>query len=252
LQLRINLLEYFLDLPPPPPPGPLPGAQKPSDSLPPPEPWSASPEYLIGAPGELVIVDLTDPVVDVDAACVLFDTCLSLFLAQTACGKIITLDEAHNYLLKGNAAAEQFTDKLLKSIREQRHIGTRIVIATQEPTLDTSLLDLCSITMVHRCSSPAWFEDLKKHVVGIYLNQTGKSDGEVDMGVNSRDRELMSKIVGLQLGESFLFCPTAVIGIGKAGEVTKMVERFVKFRTRKRITADGGRTKVADSEGALE
>ncbi|KNG47670.1 purine-cytosine permease fcy21 [Stemphylium lycopersici] len=71
--------------------------------------------------GEVLIVDLTDLVVDVDAACVIFDTCRSIFLAQTPGGKIVALDEAHNYLLRKNTAAGQFTDRLLKTIREQRH-----------------------------------------------------------------------------------------------------------------------------------
>jgi hypothetical protein len=217
LKLRMDLLESFLNL----------------RDL-------ESPDYLIGAPGELVIVDLTDPVVDVDMACVMLDTCLSIFLAQTPGGKIVALDEAHNYLLAENAAAKQFTDKLLKSIREQRHLGTRIVIATQEPTLDTSLLDLCSITMVHRCTSPAWFEVLKKHVAGLYLSSI--EGGEV--GQKSIDSALFAKIVALNLGESLLFCPTGAMKM-ECEEVKRMLDEYVTLRTRKRITADGGSTKVA-------
>lgn len=223
LQLRIDLLESFLDL----------NTESPTQ------------DFLVGAKGELVIVDLTDPVVDVDAACVLFDTCLSIFLAQTPFGKIVALDEAHNYLLGENAAAKQFTGKILKSIREQRHQGTRIVIATQEPTLDTSLLDLCSITMVHRCTSPAWFEVLKKHVAGMYLNNMEPEGGKATAGSKSAGRILFRRIVELQLGESLLFCPTAAMRVVD-GEVSRMMEQFVTFRTRKRITADGGRTRLAD------
>jgi hypothetical protein len=217
LKLRMDLLESFLDL------------RKPK-----------SPDYLIGAPGELVIVDLTDPVVDVDIACVLLDTCLSIFLAQTPGGKIVALDEAHNYLLADNAAAKQLTGKLLKSIREQRHLGTRIVIATQEPTLDTSLLDLCSITMVHRCTSPAWFEVLKKHIAGLYLS----SIEGADVGRKSIDSTLFGKIVALNLGESLLFCPTGAMNMEGEG-IKRMLDGYVTLRTRKRITADGGSTKVA-------
>jgi hypothetical protein len=234
LQLRIDLLESFLDLKPKP---------KFKDD-PSPDLWSAGPDFLVGAPGELVIVDLTDPVVDVDAACVLFDTCLSIFLAQTTSRKIVALDEAHNYLLGDNAAAKQFTGKILKGIREQRHQGTRIVIATQEPTLDTALLDLCSITMVHRCTSPAWFEVLKKHLAGMYLNNMEVAGGKATDGGKPTDRILFRRIVELQLGESLLFCPTAATSVVD-GEVKRMVDGFVTFRTRKRITADGGRTRLA-------
>jgi hypothetical protein len=235
LKLRMDLLESFLDI-------------KPKDTPPGngPSKWIKSPDYLTGKPGELLIIDLTDPVVDVDAACVLFDTCLSIFLSQTGCGKIVALDEAHNYLLKGNAAADQFTGKLLKSIREQRHQGTRIVIATQEPGLDTSFLDLCSITMVHRCTSPAWFDVLKKHLAGLYLQGAVSEEDQAlkDTG-KSRDRTLFQQIVGLELGESLLFCPTAAINVN-GNSIGRMLDDFIRFRTRKRVTADGGRTRLAD------
>jgi hypothetical protein len=237
LALRLSLLESFLDLEPQEPLEPLTRWRTFRT-------WSPSPDYLVGAPGELVIIDLTDPVVDVDSACVLFDTCLSIFLTQTSCAKIVALDEAHNYLLSDNAAAKQFTGKLFKSIREQRHQGTRIVIATQEPTLDTALLDLCSITIVHRCSSPAWFQVLKKHIAGLYLDgDEGKTQDESG-STKASERALFRRIVELKLGESLLFCTTAVVGV-KDGELQRMVDGFVKFRTRKRTTADGGRTHLA-------
>jgi hypothetical protein len=251
LQLRIDLLESFLDVPPRPkkPPtskkskGPSTTAPTRFGNIKPAIQWSKSPDYLIGAPGELIIVDLTDPVVDVDMACVLFDTCLSIFLAQTSCGKIVALDEAHNYLVQDNAAAKQFTGRLLKTIREQRHLGARMVIATQEPTLDTSLLDLCSITMVHRCTSPAWFEVLKKHVAGLYLSSAEGASG-TETGRKEVDRILFRQIVALKLGESLLFCPTGAMRMD-GEEVQRMLDTFVTLRTRKRITADGGSTRVA-------
>jgi hypothetical protein len=61
-------------------------------------------------------------------------------------------------------------EKLLRTVREQRHQAVKVVIATQEPIINTQLLGLCSITMVHRCTSPAWFNVLKKHVAALYLN----------------------------------------------------------------------------------
>jgi hypothetical protein len=157
-----------------------------------------------------------------------------------------TTYEAHNYLLNKNAAAEQVTGKLLKTIREQRHQGSRIIIATQEPTLDTALLDLCSITMVHRCTSPTWYEVLKKHVAGLYLGAIGGQEekGKVETG-KTRDRTLFHQIVELKLGESLLFCPTAAIGV-QDKEIRRVLDHFVKFQTRGRITADGGRTRLAE------
>lgn len=169
-----------------------------------------------------------------------FDTCLSIFLAHTSCSKIVVLDEAHNYLLAENAVAKQFTGKLLKIIREQRHLGARIVIATQEPTLDTSLLDLCGTVTVHRCTSPAWFEVLKKHVAGLYLSGIGGEEGSR----KAIDRDLFGKIVALELGESLLFCPTGAMRV-EGEEMKRMLDECVTLCTRKRITADGGSTKVA-------
>ncbi|KAL8815510.1 MAG: hypothetical protein Q9223_005354 [Gallowayella weberi] len=47
-------------------------------------------------PGSLTIVDLSDPFVDENSACALFDVCLSLFLEnQPEGGTILALDEAH-------------------------------------------------------------------------------------------------------------------------------------------------------------
>jgi hypothetical protein len=57
---------------------------------------TVGPEALAGRPGELKIIDLTDPVVDSDSACVLFDICLAIFLEKTQCSKVVALDEAHN------------------------------------------------------------------------------------------------------------------------------------------------------------
>jgi hypothetical protein len=204
-------------------------------------------DVLVGEPGSLTIIDLTDPVVDADSACVLFDICLSIFVSQTRCAKIVALDEAHNYMTEESNAAKQFTGKLLKTIREQRHQATRVVIATQEPTVNTALLDLCSITMVHRCTSPAWFAVLKKHVAGLFLNGNSlTSKGGVEGEETSEaDKKLFQQIVQLRLGESLLFCPTAAVEV-RRDEIVKMVDGYVKFKTRERLTADGGTTKLAE------
>ena len=185
---------------------------------PPPRDWAThvpGPDYLIGKPGQLTVVDLTDPVIDSDTACVLFDTCLSVFVAQTECSKIVALDEAHNYMgEESSSAVKTFTDRLLKTIREQRHQKTRVVIATQEPTINTKLLDLCSITMVHRCTSPAWFSALKKHVGALFATGMGADEGASE---RLGDAQVFDLIVRLRLGESLLFCPTAAVAeIGRA------------------------------------
>jgi hypothetical protein len=205
-------------------------------------------DFLTGSEGTLTIVDLTDPVIDPDAACVLFDICLSVFIQQTKCGKIVTLDEAHNYMTEDSSAAKAFTEKLLRTVREQRHQAVRVVVATQEPSINTQLLDLCSITMVHRCTSPAWFNVLKKHIAALYLNlPTTSPDGTSDDEVTKDERALFHEIVQLKLGESLLFCPTAAVAVAGKG-IERMAGSYMKFKTRQRVTADGGKSKLASGE----
>ncbi|EUC41624.1 hypothetical protein COCMIDRAFT_40206 [Bipolaris oryzae ATCC 44560] len=236
MKLRLDLLESFMK-----------HSKKGSSILP-----NTENDFLTGTPGSLTIVDLTDPVIDADSACVLFDICLSVFIQQTKCGKIVALDEAHNYMTEGSSAAKAFTEKLLRTVREQRHQAVRVVIATQEPSINTQLLDLCSITMVHRCTSPAWFNVLKHHVAALYLNlptgsQVGAS-GDEKAKVPKSDLEVFHEIVRLKLGESLLFCPSAVVGVVGEG-IERMEGRYFKFKTRQRVTADGGRSKVLSEIG---
>jgi len=228
LTLRLDLLESFLDLSA--------------------TPTAGAEDFITGAPGTLTIVDLTDPMIDADAACVLFDICLSVFIAQTECSKIVALDEAHNYMAEGNSAAvTAFTEKLLKTIREQRHQATRVVVATQEPGINTALIDLCSITMVHRCTSPAWYAVLKKHVAAMFVASMAASGAEDAEEID--DKAFFERIVTLRVGESLLFCPMAAVGV-RGGEVVRMDASWRKFKTRRRVTADGGITKLADGGAA--
>jgi DNA helicase HerA-like ATPase len=103
-------------------------------------------------------------------------------------------------------------------IRQQRHYGARVIIATQEPKIDPRLIDLCSMTIIHRFTSPEWFHVLRKHV----------SVDEKEETV----RALFERIMGLRTGEALVFASSAIIGGKKLGmEVLKM-------RVRKRVTCD--------------
>ncbi|KAK7711557.1 hypothetical protein SLS57_008040 [Botryosphaeria dothidea] len=156
-------------------------------------------------PGSLTVVDLTDPFIDASSACTLFDICLALFLEDdTSSGRVIALDEAHKYMTD-TAASDRFTDSLLTTIRIQRHAGTRVIIATQEPTISPKLLDLCSMTIVHRFTSPAWLSVLRDHLAGLSA-MAGKTDEQI--------KQLFEEIVTLKVGESLLFAPSAM---GKRG-----------------------------------
>jgi hypothetical protein len=112
MKLRLDLLESFMKR-----------SKKTSKIL-----ANTENDFLAGTPGSLTIVDLTDPVIDADSACVLFNVCLAIFIQQTQCGKIVALDEAHNYMTEGSGAAKDFTEMLLRTVREQRHQAVRLLL----------------------------------------------------------------------------------------------------------------------------
>ncbi|KAG6066588.1 hypothetical protein E4U16_004702 [Claviceps sp. LM84 group G4] len=180
-----------------------------------------------GKPGQLTIVDLSCPCITAESACALFNICLSLFLEQnTKTGRVIALDEAHKYMTD-SAESQTLTESLLATIRLQRHLGARVIIATQEPTISPKLLDLCSITIVHRFTSPDWLQSLKKHLAAAQPNLIQSSSTEIaESGdhvaiLNRPDAltALFARIVALRQGEALLFCPSALIGAQKSESV---------------------------------
>jgi hypothetical protein len=70
LSMRMNLLESFLDL----------------------KGTASVPEFN---PGEVTIIDLSDPFLTPSTACILFKLGLERFLQSSAPGKMVVLDEAH-------------------------------------------------------------------------------------------------------------------------------------------------------------
>ena len=193
--------------------------------------------------GSLTIVDLSCPFVDSQLACTLFGIALDLFLASGAGhrGRIVALDEAHKFLNR-SAAALAFTDRLASLVRLQRHMGVRVAIATQEPTLGPELLDLSSVAVVHRFTSPAWMAALREHLAGVAVAsaEAGGRDGR------KRDVDrLFAEIVRLDAGEALVFSPAAMLDVAARGgglEPVKLGSRYIKMRVRKRMTADGGRS----------
>lgn len=179
--------------------------------------------------GQLTIIDLSCPCVTEETACSLFNICLSLFLEHNPedIGRVVALDEAHKYMT-GTAECEVLTNSLLSNIRLQRHLGLRVMISTQEPTISPKLLDLCSVTIVHRFTSPDWLQSLKKHLAGASISLLDKdqptSSGHYDGGENKNSlvaglnpndlaMKLFSKIVALRRGQALIFCPSAIIDV---------------------------------------
>jgi len=206
-------------------------------------------------------------------ACLLFNICLSIFLERSAkCGKVIALDEAHKYITD-SPESQTLTESLLQTIRLQRHLGTRVIISTQEPTVSPKLLDLCSVTIVHRFTSPAWLMTLKEHLAGVssagHLERKAAAVETVtDNGANGSTTikasilssenpllELFASIVNLSVGEALIFSPSAIIGsqtrqsgnhqADPAVALKRLGHGMLKVRIRSRVTKDGGRSRFA-------
>ncbi|KAI9640966.1 hypothetical protein NHQ30_010809 [Ciborinia camelliae] len=135
------------------------------------------------------------------------------------------------------------TQTLLSTIRLQRHIGTRVFISTQEPTISPALIDLCSMTIVHRFSSPEWLRVLRQHVAGF-----GSSD-EDDAFMKG---DVFNKIVKLQVGEALLLAPEAMIDIESLDRVKSRSlpdDRPVELGTRDCVGGDGNNYMIAKQNG---
>ncbi|KAK4222555.1 hypothetical protein QBC38DRAFT_512883 [Podospora fimiseda] len=189
--------------------------------------------------GTLTIVDLSCPCVSAETACSLFNICLSLFLEQesTKVGRVIALDEAHKYMTDSQECMT-LTESLLATIRLQRHLGARILISTQEPTISPKLLDLCSVTIVHRFTSPDWLSALRRHLAGVSSGgrllekarrlverdwEEAGGDGHqgantLTLGNDDPGLELFLKIVDLRVGEALMFAPSAIVALKKRKE----------------------------------
>ena len=134
-----------------------------------------------------------------------------------------------------------FTESLLSVIRQQRHLATRVIIATQEPTISPSLLDLSSMTIVHRFGSPAWLAVLRSHLAAV------SSEGEASKrGV----QDILDQIAELDAGQALVFSPSAMLRVNEqdnneSPRMQKLGTQYIKVGVRKRLTADGGRSILA-------
>lgn len=185
-------------------------------------------------PGEVTVIDMSCPFLDEPTACVLFDVCLGLYLGNTEShsGKVIALDEAHKYI-NNTPAAETFTESLLSVIRLQRHYGARVLISTQEPSISPKLLDLCSLIVVHRFSSPEWLLVLSKHICIDKIRTEG----------------IYHHILELGVGEALIFSPFSMVSWSGGENPQRLNSASLKVKVRKRLTSDGGKSVVCVEMG---
>ena len=116
-------------------------------------------------PGRLIIVDLRDEFIEEEEALGLFVVMLNIFSSvekfeDKSFNKFIVFDEAHKYMNN-----KDLTGSIVTAIREMRHKGVSIMIASQDPmSLPTEIIELSSVMLLHKFNSPQWV----KHVQVYY------------------------------------------------------------------------------------
>jgi len=167
-------------------------------------------------PGRLIIVDLRDEFIAEDEALGLFVVMLNIFSGiekynEKSFNKFIVFDEAHKYMNN-----KDLTNSIVKAIREMRHKGVSLMIASQDPmSLPTEIIELSSIVLLHKFNSPQWVKHVQRSIIQLGTLTPAE----------------MSSLVP---GEAFLWAT-------KSTDKTIMV-RPIKISTRPRVTKHGGDT----------
>lgn len=167
-------------------------------------------------PGRLIIVDLRDEFIEKDEALGLFVVMLNIFSGiktynSIPFNKFIVFDEAHKYMDN-----KDLTGSIVTAIREMRHKGVSIMIASQDPlSLPNEIIELSSLILLHKFNSPQWVKHIQRSIT--QLASLTPSD--------------LSTLVP---GEGYLWA-------SKSSDKSLM-NRPVKIFTRPRVTKHGGET----------
>lgn len=169
-------------------------------------------------PGRLIIVDLRDEYIEKDEALGLFVVMLQIFSEATyqggAFNKLVVFDEAHKYIEN-----DDLVSGLVEVVREMRHKGTSIMVASQDPpSVPISLIELSSQIIMHKFNSPAWLKHIQKANAAL---------GELTP----------EKMSHLGAGEAYVWS-------SKASDEA-FTRGAMKIKCRPRITQHGGNTKTA-------
>ena len=167
-------------------------------------------------PGRLIIVDLRDEWIGEDDALGMFVIMLNIFSGVKEYegkkfNKFIVFDEAHKYM--GN---KDLTSTIVTAIREMRHKGVSMMIASQDPmSLPTQIIELSSVVLLHKFNSPQWVKHIQKSIT--QLQSLSSSD-----------------MASLVPGEAYLWATKATD--------KGVTLRPMKISTRPRVTKHGGDT----------
>lgn len=171
-------------------------------------------------PGRLIIVDLRDELIEKSEALGLFMVMLKIFANTRYDGrpfnKLIVFDEAHKYI------ETAFIDDIVGVVREMRHKGTSVLIASQDPkSVPLPLIELSSMIILHQFSSPEWLKHIQKGAIALQ----DVTAGRLNM---------------LQKGQAYIWSREATHH--------EFETRAVKVDIRPRITKHGGETIKAVDE----
>ena len=169
-------------------------------------------------PGRLIIVDLRDEYIEKDEALGLFVVMLQILSEATFNGinfnKLVVFDEAHKYI-----ESDDLVSGLVEVVREMRHKGTSIMVASQDPpSVPVSLIELSTQIIMHKFNSPAWLKHIQKANAAL---------GELTS----------SKMSHLGTGEAYIWS-------SKASDES-FTKGAIKIKCRPRVTQHGGNTKTA-------
>jgi DNA phosphorothioation-dependent restriction protein DptH len=175
-------------------------------------------------PGRLIIVDLRDEYIDKDEALGLFVVMLNIFANAGREGgavgevsgfnKLIVFDEAHKYMDNPD-----LTGHIVDVIRQMRHQGVSVLIASQDPpSLPNAIIELSSVIVLHRFNSPQWLKHIQKSVTSL--------------------SELTSaQLSSLRAGDAYIWATKSTERV--------LTQKAVKMRLRPRATRHGGATRTA-------
>lgn len=167
-------------------------------------------------PGRLIIVDLRDEFIEKNEALGLFVVMLNIFsgvmqVDGRAFNKFIVFDEAHKYMND-----KELVGSITTAIREMRHKGVSIMIASQDPmSLPNEIIELSSIVLLHRFNSPQWVKHVQKSITPL---------GTLTA----------AEMSNLKSGEAYLWANKATDSV--------ITTKPVKINVRPRVTKHGGDT----------
>lgn len=118
----------------------------------------------------------------------------------------------------------------------------------QEPTvIPPILLDLCTMAIIHRFSSLAWWNHLSNHLAAEFEPMAFDTVVGLQVGA-SFDPIWLSSIDRsfLKTGEAIMVAPSSLVtmGIGGREALQQLGRRYMLVRTRKKLTADGGKSRL--------